>query len=416
MHATVAIGDTGRMASSQVLHVVVIAVAWLLAVVWLSRSLEALRGVRSMLDLTELDRRSLPELSQDPRPHLTVLVPARDEAASIEATLRSLLAQSGIRLQIVAIDDRSTDGTGATMDALVAEAARSPHELEVLHIHELPVGWLGKPHALARGIERARSPWLLFTDGDVVFAPEALHLALRTATRERADHFMLAPTLLTDTLGESAVVANLQILGNFVARMWRIGDPKAKDAFGVGGFSMVRAEALAAIGGMERLRMEVVEDVALGWLIKREMRRHSLMVLGPDLVRLRWVQGTFGLVRLLEKNGFAGMRYRVLLMLGACLSLLLHALVPLAALASGSWGIAAAVLTYLGIAIALQANRKLNGRSPWLALFFVPCVLILIWAFVRSTILTFVRGGVIWRGTLYPLDELKKHMAPFRMV
>jgi hypothetical protein len=396
-------------------HSIILGLAWLIALIWLRHSLMALYGIRSMLDLTELDQRTLPPLPQDDSPHVTVLVPARDEADSIETTLRSLLAQTGICLQIIAIDDRSTDGTGEKMDALSIEAARSPHAFEVLHLRELPSGWLGKPHALACGIERARAPWLLLTDGDVVFAPEALHRAVRTAIREKADHFVLGPTLLSGSLGESAIVANLQILGHFVARLWKIGDPKAKDAFGVGGFGLIRREALAAVGGMERLRMEVVEDVALGWLIKRELHGHSLMVLGPGLVRLHWVHGTFGIVRLLEKNGFAGMRYSVGLMLTACLGLLLHSLVPLVALSSGPWGIAAAMLTYFGIALSIHANRKLNGRSPWLALLFAPCVLIFVTAFLRSTTLTLARGGVAWRGSLYPLEELKEHMVPFRM-
>jgi glycosyltransferase involved in cell wall biosynthesis len=397
------------------IHSIILGLAWLIALIWLRHSLMALYGIRSMLDLTELDRRTLSPLPPDDSPHVTVLVPARDEAESIETTLRSLLAQTGICLQIIAIDDRSSDTTGEKMDALSSEAALSPHTFEVLHLRELPSGWLGKPHALARGIDRAKAPWLLLTDGDVLFAPEALHLALRTAMREKADHFVLGPTLLSGSLGESAIVANLQILGHFVARLWKIGDPNAKDAFGVGGFGLMRREALAAIGGMERLRMEVVEDVSLGWLIKRELRGHSLMVLGPGLVRLHWVRGTLGIVRLLEKNGFAGMRYSVALMLAACLALLLHALVPLVALFAGPWGIAATILTYLGIALCIHANHKLNGHSPWLALFFAPCVLIFVFAFLRSTILTMTRGGVAWRGTLYPLAELKKHMVPFRM-
>lgn len=398
---------------SGIAHDTILVLAWLLAFVWWRRSIEALRGIRTMLDLTELDRDALPQLPDHQPPHLTIIVPARDETTSIEATLRSLFSQTGIRLQIVAVDDRSVDGTSERMDALRAEAAASPHQYEVVHIRELPSGWLGKPHALAHGVERAKAPWLLFTDGDVLFAPDALHLALRTAIRENVDHFVLAPTLISETPGEAAVQAAIQLLAHFATRAWKIGDPKAKDAFGVGGFSMVRREALSAIGGIDRLRMEVVEDVSLGWLIKREWHGRSLMVLGPGLVRLRWLNGTFGIVRLLEKNGFAGFRYSIALTLTACLSLLLHALVPLVALAEGPWGIAAAALTYTGIVIGIYANRKLNQLSPLLALVFAPSVLVVVWAFLRSMVLTLVRGGVVWRGTHYPLADLKKNMVHF---
>lgn len=393
----------------------VIILACMLALIWLGRSIEALFGLRAMLDLTELDLAALPHLPEDPSPHLTVIVPARDERGTIETTLRSLLAQSEIRLQIVAVDDRSTDGTAERMEALRVEAAAGPHSYEVLHIRELPEGWLGKPHALARGIERAQAPWLLFTDGDILFAPEALGLALRTAIREKADHFVLAPTLLAQSLAEKASQATIQVLGHFIARLWKIGDPKAKDAFGVGGFSLVRREALIAIGGMERLRMEVVEDVALGWLIKREARRRSLMVLGPNLVQLRWLHGAFGIVRLLEKNAFAGMRYNVPMTIVVCFALIVDAFLPIVALALGPWGALAAGTMYVAIGLGIYANRKLNRLSPLLAFLFAPSVLIVTWAFLRSMLLTLIRGGVLWRGTLYPLRKLKQNMAACRL-
>lgn len=394
---------------------VVLVLAWVLALLWLGRSIEALFGIRAMIDLTELDEAALPLLPVDSSPHLTVIVPARDEVTTIETTLRSLLAQNGIRLQIIAVDDRSTDGTAARMEALRVEAAASPHSYEVLHILELPEGWLGKPHALAQGIAQARAPWLLFTDGDILFASEVVGRALRTAIREQADHLVVAPTLLAESLAEKANQATIQVLGHFVARMWKVGDPKAKDAFGVGGFSMVSREALTAVGSMERLRMEVVEDVGLGWLIKREAGRRSLMVLGPNLVLLRWLHGAFGIVRLLEKNAFAGTRYSVPTTMLACFALLTDAFLPLAALFLGPWGVLAAALMYASVALGIYANRKLNRRSPLLAILFAPCVLIVAWAFFRSMLLTLVRGGVVWRGTLYPLKELKKHMAGFRL-
>jgi glycosyltransferase involved in cell wall biosynthesis len=389
--------------------------AWLIGLIWLRCSFEALRGIRSMLDLNRIDRNTLPELSPDATPHVTVIVPARDEAETIEATLRSLLAQTAIHLQIVAVDDRSTDGTSEIVDTLACEAIGSPHQLQALHVINLPPGWLGKPYALATGVQEAKAPWLLFTDGDVLFAPEALHLAVRTAMREHADHFVLVPTLLSETLGAAAVQATCQVLAHFVTRGWKIGDDKAKDAFGVGGFNLVRKDALVALGGVERMRMEVVEDVALGWLVKRELGRHSLIALGPRLVTLHWIRGMFGIVKLLEKNAFAGLRYNVGMALVAILSLTLHALVPFAAVNAGPWGIAAAASTYLGIAGAFVVTRRLNGLSPRFAALFAVCALIVAWAMLRSMLLTLARGGVVWRGTLYPLAELKRNMVRFRM-
>jgi hypothetical protein len=279
----------------------------------------------------------------------------------------------------------------------------------------LPSGWLGKPHALALGVARARAPWLLFTDGDVIFAPEALELALRAAIKTGADHFVVVPTLTLEGVLAAGVQGSIQVLGQWAARMWKVQDPDAKDFFGVDGFNLLHTHTLKALGGIERLRMEIVEDVSLGWLVKRELHRKSMMVLGPGLVKIAWIQGPLGIIRLLEKNAFAGNRYSIGTTVVASVFLVLQAVVPLLVLAAGPWGVAACVTLYGSIAMSFHANRKLNGISPMLAILYAPTVLILVWSFLRSMILTLKRGGVIWRGTLYPLPELRRAMIPWRI-
>jgi hypothetical protein len=256
---------------------------------------------------------------------------------------------------------------------------------------------------------------LLFTDGDVTFAPAALELALRAATKTGADHLVLVPTLTHEGMLAAGVQGSVQALGQWAARMWKVQDPEAKDFFGVGGFNLLRADAVQAFGGMERLRMEIVEDVSLGWLVKKELGRKSMMVLGPSLVTIPWIQGPLGIVRLLEKNAFAGFRYRVDVAVFASGALILQAIVPLLALAAGPWGVAACLTFYCSIALSFLANRKLNHISPVLSILYAPSAMILAWAFLRSMISTIKRGGVAWRGTLYPLAELKRAMIPWRI-
>ena len=408
-------GNTGSMTPTEVLRPTLIILAWLMALSWLHRSVTALRGMESVLDLTEIEKDSLPALPESNGPDVTVIVPARDEQDSIETTLESLLRSEGVRAQIVAIDDRSEDRTGELMDAVASRPHNGANTLEVIHNRELPQGWLGKPHALALGVARARAPWLLFTDGDVTFAPQALELALRAATKTGADHFVLVPTLTHEGVLAAGVQGSIQALGQWAARMWKVQDPEAKDFFGVGGFNLLRADALQAFGGMERLRMEIEEDVSLGWLVKKALRRKSMMVLGPGLVKIAWMQGPFGIVRLLEKNAFAGFRYSIGTAVFASTLLGLQAVVPLLALAAGPWGIAACVTLYCSVAMSFHANRRLNNISPLLAILYAPSVVILAWSFLRSMILTIMRGGVTWRGTLYPLAELKQAMIPWRI-
>src|SRR5580692_11566951 len=145
--------------------------AWVIALLWVWKAVETFRGLPRVPNLL------LPEFDVWPagEPRVTVVVPARDEADDIAACLMSLVAQDYSNLNIIAIDDRSSDGTGAIMDEL---AVQEPQRLSVLHVADLPAGWLGKTHALAMGAQHAiamhQPDYLLFTDADVMFQPQAI--------------------------------------------------------------------------------------------------------------------------------------------------------------------------------------------------------------------------------------------------
>ena len=384
---------------------------WTLAIAWLRRAVATLRGVPTLPDLTGKDAANLPPLADCEGPHLSVIVPACNEAASIQATLRSLLASTGLRLQIIAVDDRSGDLTRQRMDEIAAEAGAGgvPHELRVLSVRALPAGWLGKPHAMALGAQQSSAPWLLFTDGDVLFHPQALALALREALAQKADHLALVPSLILRTTGERAMLAAMQALAQWTIRLWKVHDSGAKDFIGIGGFNLVRREVYSQVGGFESLKMEVLDDLRFGWKVKRA-GFSQLVVLGPGLVRIRWIDGAFAVVRLVEKNGFAVYRYKVWLLLLACMGLAVQAFLPLVALAAGGWAWAASLVTYAGIGVAYAANRRVTQVSPWLVVFFAPATAIVAFAFLRSMVLTLARRGVDWRGTRYSLKELRRNV------
>jgi glycosyltransferase involved in cell wall biosynthesis len=384
--------------------------SWLLALVWLWQALTARRGMPSLPDLIGSGVLQLPPLPACEGPHLTVIVPACNEEDSIQTTLRSLLASTGLRLQIIAVDDRSTDRTGERMDEVAAEAAATggPHDLRVIRVSELPAGWLGKPHAMALAASNAAAPWLLFTDGDVVFHPQALDLALREALALNADHLLLVPTVILKTTGERAMLAAMQVLAQWMIRLWKVADPRARDFLGVGGFNLVRREVYTQVGGFAALRMEVLDDLRFGWRVKRAGYAQRV-VLGPGLVRIRWIDGALSVVHLVEKNGFAVYRYRVGLLVLACFGLVVQAVWPFAAVASGGWALAAGLLTYAAIAMVYAADRRVTQVSPWLVVLFAPASIIVAFAFLRSTVLALKRNGVDWRGTHYSLDELRSH-------
>lgn len=396
-------------AANLALQVITI-LSWLLAVVWLIHSLAVAQGMSTLPDVSE---GKVPGSFATDEDEITVVVPARDEETSIQATLRSLLASTGVRLQIIAINDRSSDGTGVRMEQVATEAATSGgrHTLQVLHVTELPGGWLGKPHAMAMAGRHARSPWLLFTDGDVLFHPRALEIALREAEARDADHLVLTPTVILKTAAEKAMLATMNALSQWVIRLWKVSDPRAMDFIGVGGFNLIRRDVYEKLGGFDALRMEVLDDLRLGWLVKRQGFRQCVIV-GPNLVRLRWLHGALAVVHLAEKNGFAAYRYRVGLTLLAGLGLFATAALPLVAIAVGHEALVAGMITYVAFALIFWGNRKVAPAPPWLAILYAPATLVVMYALLRSMTLALVRRGIDWRGTRYSIKEIRRNAGP----
>jgi glycosyltransferase involved in cell wall biosynthesis len=379
--------------------------AWMIALLWVVSTAVALKKLPEIPDVLEAKYSS--PLAE--RPVITVIVPARNEAANIEATLRSLLAVEGVRLEILAVDDRSTDATGSIMDRVATEETR----VAVLHIAELPVGWMGKTHAMTLAAERAGGSWLLFTDGDILFAKDSLLRAMNFAESERADHVVIFPTLILKSFGERMMIAFFQGISTLFSRFWRIPVEGTKESLGVGAFNLIRADVYREVGGFESLRMEVLEDLRLGFEVKRRGYRQRV-AFGRDLVRVRWVVGTLGMIRNITKNFFAAFRFRVWLTLAVCAGLTVFCLGPFAALAGDWWLRGSSVVVLVMLALLYRYYRQYTGIATWYALTFPVAACLVLYAMLRSMILTLARGGVMWRGTLYPLAELRKNAGPLR--
>ncbi|HUS20120.1 MAG TPA: glycosyltransferase family 2 protein, partial [Terriglobales bacterium] len=220
-----------------------------LAVLWTSRLLAYLRGLPRIRDLTAAEWSN----SAAPLPRLSVIVPACNEALAIEQCLTSLLALDHPEFEVIAVNDRSTDSTGAIMDHLAAADPR----LKVIHITHLPPGWMGKTHAMWQAGERATGEVLLFTDGDTIFRPDTLRRALHYMLAVRADHLVLYPTMLFNRRGEKMMVSFFHAMLSFIHRPWKVSDPKALDHVGVGAFNLIRRSAYQALGTYKAMRMEV---------------------------------------------------------------------------------------------------------------------------------------------------------------
>jgi len=339
-------------------------------------------------------------------PTLAVIFAARDEQSAIERATRSMLALDYPGLTVTAVDDRSTDGTGAILDRLAADSTR----LTVRHVQELPAGWLGKNHALHSAAVSVDARWLLFTDADIVFRPGTLRRAVAYAESADVDHLTLAPDVATESFGERVFLAMFCLAFLQARPPWRVIDPRYKAAIGVGAFNLVRADAFRAVGGFSHLALSVDDDMRLGQALKFAGYGCALATAKGD-VTVRWQVGLGGMIRGLEKNFFAGVGFRLWAVALGVLAILTVGVMPWVGLFMGpAWKRCVCGVGVASAALLVTGARGLNGLSWRHGLCLPLGALPFAYALVRSTWVTFRAGGVRWRGRLYPLGELRRHV------
>jgi glycosyltransferase involved in cell wall biosynthesis len=374
---------------------ILIAFNLLVLLYWLIWSVVLARGTRRLRTL-----RALATALPDAAPSVSVVLAARNEETTLAPALGSLLALDYPGLEFLVVDDRSTDATPALVAAM---AARHP-ALRVLRVETLPPGWLGKTHALAVGAAAARGDWILFTDADVHFAPDALRRAVAYAVAEGVDHLVAAPELVLEHYGERVLIATFRTCFNQAVRPWRARDPESPSAIGLGAFNLVRRSAYERAGGHGAVRLAVDEDMRLGRALKRAGARQEMILTG-ELVRVRWHDGVRATIRGLTKNFFGAMDYRVrTAALIVAMLLVMHTASFVSLWIADSWpGRVAALAAWLATALAYRAA----GESFRAGLGAPAGGLLTAVAIARSTLVTLIRGGVDWRGTFYPLGELR---------
>src|SRR5882724_5617789 len=171
----------------------------ILALAWFSRIVDAALGIPQVADIArpEWDRKPVTPTGE---PRVSIIVPARNEEEHIGGALSQLLALEYCNYEVIAVNDRSTDRTGSIMDEIAARP-EAHKQLRIIHVTELPAGWMGKTHAMWSAGELATGDWVLFTDGDVFFKPSALRRAIAYAESEKADHLVLLPRMTMELPG-----------------------------------------------------------------------------------------------------------------------------------------------------------------------------------------------------------------------
>jgi hypothetical protein len=376
-------------------------VLWIIAVGsacwWLWQAWGMVRILRSVPTLEPSGAGELDEV-------VSIICPARDEADEIEAAMRTRLSDPSPQLEFIAVDDRSTDGTGEILDRLAKDEPR----LQVVHLTECPDGWLGKVHAQQRGIDVSTGEWLLFSDGDTHVEPGMMAAAIAHAEHEGADLLAVLPRIVGGPwmLRVGLVTLMRMLLG--ALRLWDANRDDRERVMGVGAFNLVRREALERAGGMGELRMEIADDAGLAHIVAQAGGRVRLASSSSG-VWIRWYRTTGDLMRGTEKGcAKAGSRAKLFYGLSLMPVLLTLEVSPFVLWAwwPASPAIIAAAAAVIAVATCQVSAWRFALPRGWALLVPVSTIITAV-LLTRAMSLAIIRGGIRWKGDAHSLAEAR---------
>ncbi|MEP6690121.1 MAG: glycosyltransferase family A protein [Gemmatimonadaceae bacterium] len=370
-------------------------------------ALSCAAAVIALADIV-LGARHIPVLIEQPLQagrggRVSVVIAARDEERNIEAALRSVLSQTYDDYEVIVVDDRSADATGAILDRMRETWPR----LRVVHVTELPPGWLGKNHAMQVGAEAADGEMLLFSDADIVLDPTTLSRAVRYMNDNGVDHITAGPGLVLPSLPLALVVNFFTISLLLYMRPYRARVPGTRWHIGIGAFNLVRVSSYRRAGTHRRIAMRPDDDLKLGKILKESGASQHLLD-GRGALTVEWYRTLGELVRGFRKNAFAALEYRLWVVTGAVVVSLALNVWPFVAIAvtSGATRALNAATALVAMTLYALVARSLR-QHPWLALFYPVAALIFLYIVVAATLRTVFAGGIEWRGTRYSLRALR---------
>jgi cellulose synthase/poly-beta-1,6-N-acetylglucosamine synthase-like glycosyltransferase len=339
--------------------------------------------------------------TQNDPPAVSVIVPARNEEASLKNCLDSLVAQTNVAFEIIVINDHSTDRTHEIASSF------SDKRVRVVEAGALPAGWTGKNNAVTAGAKVAHGEWLLFTDADTVHLPGSLARSIEEATRQHAALLSYSPQQVVKSVWEKAVMPVIfaELAASF--RPSQVSDPNSPAAAANGQYLLITREAYDAVGGHAAIAAKLLEDVALARAVKKSGRKICFRF-GGDAVRTRMYR-TFAQLR----EGWT--KNLVLLFPSPMRLATLRALEFILIVSSFATGIntarhghfqpavAAGILGAILYAMFLTRIRRahFSWAAALLALFGLPLFSYLL---VRSK-LSHEHGNVWWKGRRYPTGQ-----------
>ncbi|HTC47239.1 MAG TPA: glycosyltransferase family 2 protein [Candidatus Aquilonibacter sp.] len=339
----------------------------------------------------------MPATDTPARPAVSVIIPARNEEASLAACLESLVAQRGVVYEIIVVDDHSTDRTREIASAFSNRGVR------MIEAGPLPPGWTGKNNAVIAGAKVARGEWLLFTDADTIHLTGSLARSIPEAQRHNAAMLSYSPEQIVKTFAEKVVMPVIFAELAVTFRPSQVSNPRSPAAAANGQYILIRRAAYEAIGSHAAIAGEILEDVALARAIKRS-GREIFFRYGPDAVRTRMYRSFAQLHEGWTKNLallFHSPIRLALLRMTEFVLIVASAIIACASAVAGHWrpaGIAAILCAILyEIFLARIRRAHFHWDANLLALFGLPLFSYLL---LRSKQFH-QRGSVSWKGRTY---------------
>jgi chlorobactene glucosyltransferase len=338
-------------------------------------------------------------------------VPARDEEKNIRRCVEALLSQTYPNLEIIVLDDRSSDAT----PEILRELATQNDRLKVINGSDLPPGWAGKPHALYQAEKAARGEWLCFIDADTFLIPDALSSCYVKAIETSADLFTIMTFQITGTFWEKAVLPLVMTALSVGFSPAKVNDPARKDAIANGQFIMIRRKVYEAIGGHEKVKDQIVEDKA----ISEQVKWNGYRLIVADGMRVASTRMYTSLPEMWEgwtKNIYLGLRDRPALLwlgvFGAFLALVTALFLPAWPIAgaiwylnSGSWMATTVIFESLllwAFLIYVRVRMAQSMRIAPLYALTTPLGAAVFAAMMFASAWKVLSGqGVTWRGRVY---------------
>jgi glycosyltransferase involved in cell wall biosynthesis len=376
-------------------------VIWLLSIMMLVAILvftDTWKGIKTVLPLSAVE----PIANKE---KVSIIVAARNEETSIEMTILSLMGQTHQELEIIVVNDRSTDATGLKVNDL----AKQHHQVITIHIDELPGGWLGKNHALFKGYQMATGSYLLFTDADIYFEKDTISKALTYLKEQTVDHITIAPDLQSKGFWLQAFISYFLYGFSVFKRPWTANhDHSKRGGMGIGAFNLIRRDVYEQIGTHEAIKNRPDDDLKLGQSIKQNGYKQRFLS-GVNQLWVEWYPSLQEAIKGLEKNTFAGLFYSLTVTVLAVSAIVISHFLPIFTLFSSDrivqWLSALFLLLFLilyGVIIV-----KMTSYSLWKLAVYPITTAIFLYSTIRAVALTYRNGGIQWRGTFYSLEELR---------